>query len=277
MILRTICTRTTAAARLSSASARALAVAPRAFSSTPSPRSETTSQTPTPTALDSLPGNKIQIAGETIPESFLAAPLVPPTHGIPAAVLHLRSHHPDRLRIFLHFALHAANALDIPCTSPSHLPTKRTLITVPKSPFVHKSAQENFSESVHKRLVKVYDTDPLVVSRWVRYLQENALPGVALKVVRWERVGLGFGKELVEQAVGKKRAGAVASEVEEVKRLADEIVKREMEKVNAAGAAGDAGSPKTSAAGKEKKEPSEKKTSKPSPGRDSSKKPAKKP
>ncbi|KIO22528.1 hypothetical protein M407DRAFT_245119 [Tulasnella calospora MUT 4182] len=224
MILRTICTRTSLT-RLSSVGPRALAVGPRTFTSTPSTLQAN------PASLSSLSSRKIKVGDEEIPESFLAAPLVPPTHGIPTAVLHLRSHHVDRLRIFLHFALHAANALNISCTAPSHLPTKRTLITVPKSPFVHKSAQENFSESVHKRAVKIYDTDPLVLSQWLKYLQENALAGVALKVVKWERVGLGFGKELVKDAIGKKRASAVGVS-DRIKELADEIVEKEMKKAS---------------------------------------------
>ncbi|KAG8964959.1 mitochondrial 37S ribosomal protein rsm10 [Tulasnella sp. 425] len=232
-------------ARLSTVGPRALAVGPRTFASTPSALQAD------PTALSSFSSKKIKVGDEEIPESFLAAPLVPRTHGIPTAVLHLRSHHVDRLRIYLHFALHAANALNIPCTSPSHLPTKRTLITVPKSPFVHKSAQENFSESVHKRALKIYDTDPLVLSQWLKYLQENALPGVALKVVKWERAGLGFGKEMVKEALGKKRSSAVGM-TERIKELADEIVEKEMKKAAGAQGAEASASPDKTAAPKTK-------------------------
>ncbi|KAG8891182.1 mitochondrial 37S ribosomal protein rsm10, partial [Tulasnella sp. 403] len=116
-----------------------------------------------------------------IPYAFQEPPVRSPTHNIPVATLHLRSHHVDRLRLFLHFALHAAYAMNIPCTHPTYLPTKRSLITVVKSPFIFKKTQENFEEKVHKRLVKIYDTHPLVLSQWLQYLQANAMAGVGIK------------------------------------------------------------------------------------------------
>lgn len=116
---------------------------------------------------------------------------------------------------------------------------------------MHKSAQENFSESVHKRALKIYDTDPLVLSQWLKYLQENALPGVALKVVKWERAGLGFGKEMVKEALGKKRSSAVGM-TERIKELADEIVEKEMKKAAGTQGAGASASPDKTAAPKAK-------------------------
>ena len=68
--------------------------------------------------------------------------LVQPAHRFSTVLLHLRYPSPQNIRLLLHFALHTIN---IPCTHPSHLLTRRSLITVPKSSFMHKPAQENLS------------------------------------------------------------------------------------------------------------------------------------
>jgi len=40
---------------------------------------------------------------------------------------------------------------------PIPLPTEKSLVTVLKSPFVHKDAREQFESRVHKRLIDVID------------------------------------------------------------------------------------------------------------------------
>ncbi len=48
---------------------------------------------------------------------------------------------------------------------PIPLPTKRTVFTVPKSPFADKNAQEAFEIKVHKRLVEIVEpTDKTIDS-----------------------------------------------------------------------------------------------------------------
>jgi len=127
----------------------------------------------------------------------------------------------------LHFAMHAANALGIPCSAPATLPTRRSLITVLKSPFVHKSAQENFTESNHFRAIKAYDTHPLVFSQWLQYIEDNMLGGVVFKAVKWERESPGFGQKMKKDADALIRdSGGVDSQ--RVKDLANEIIEREM-------------------------------------------------
>ena len=119
--------------------------------------------------------------------------LHPRTHGIPVANIHFRSHHIPLIKLFTHFALHAASSLGIPASNVIPLPTQRSLWTVIKGPFAHKKSQENFERKVHKRAIKAWDADPEVVQRWVMYLRKNAMPGVGMKVTTWDRVPLGIG------------------------------------------------------------------------------------
>lgn len=149
----------------------------------------------------------------------------PRTHGIPAALIHLRSHHVSFLQLFTHFVTHTAAALAIPISKPVPLPTQRSLWTVVRGPFVHKKSQENFDRLTHKRVIKAWDTDPEVVERWVRYLERHALPGVGMRVVRWERAPVGVGKKVAETV----QAAMQGTKTEEkVKKLGEKIVKQEL-------------------------------------------------
>ena len=125
--------------------------------------------------------------------SVFAPLLHPRTHGIPVANIHFRSHHIPLLKLFTHFALHAASSLGIPASNVIPLPTQRSLWTVIRSPFAHKKSQENFERKVHKRAIKAWDADPEVVQRWVLYLRKNAMPGVGMKITTWDRIPLGIG------------------------------------------------------------------------------------
>ncbi|MBM3265269.1 MAG: 30S ribosomal protein S10 [candidate division Zixibacteria bacterium] len=46
---------------------------------------------------------------------------------------------------------------------PIPLPTKRTVYTVLRSPFVDKKSREQFETRVHKRLIDIYDSSPVTV------------------------------------------------------------------------------------------------------------------
>jgi small subunit ribosomal protein S10 len=48
-------------------------------------------------------------------------------------------------------------------SGPIPLPTKRTLITVLRSPHVDKKSREQFEISVHKRLIDIVNTTPQTV------------------------------------------------------------------------------------------------------------------
>jgi small subunit ribosomal protein S10 len=152
----------------------------------------------------------------------------PQTYGIPVASVHFRSHHIRLLEFFTHFASHAASSLGIPISRVARLPTQRTLWTVPRSPFAHKKAQENFDRRVHKRAIKAWDADPEVVDRWLMYLRKHALGGVGMRVTRWERLPVGYGATRLAH-IKQQMAGPAPQTVEEaVKALGEEIIVKEL-------------------------------------------------
>ncbi|KAI0328938.1 ribosomal protein S10 [Cubamyces sp. BRFM 1775] len=159
----------------------------------------------------------------------------PKTHGIPAATLHFRSHHPKLLDFFVHFAGHAAAALGVPISKPVHLPTQRRLWTVIRAPFIYKKSQENFERRTHKRMIKAWDANPEVVDMLVAYLEKHAAAGVGLRVVKWTRAPVGVGSKTVEAVLGSIRMDEQKLRAQKVKALGEQIVKEET--AAAAGAA----------------------------------------
>ena len=158
-------------------------------------------------------------------------PLVyhPQSHGIPAAILHFRSHHPKLLDLFTFLAIRTASALSIPVSRPVFLPTQRTLWTVPRGPFVHKKSQENFERRVHKRAVKAWDVHPELVGLWIGYLERYQVGGVGMRTVRWERAPVGFGRGRLDglrRQLGEMKGG---SDRGRVAALGEEIVRTEMQ------------------------------------------------
>jgi small subunit ribosomal protein S10 len=153
----------------------------------------------------------------------------PKTHGIPVALLHFRGFIPERMDLFMHFAAHAAAALEIPISKPVYLPSKRSLWTVPKGPFAHKKKQENFERIVHKRAIKAWDADSEVVDRWLKYIRLHAMGGVGLKVTRWERAPVGIGTQQLQGLKEAMRTGRSRTNAQKVRDLGAEIVKRELE------------------------------------------------
>ena len=126
------------------------------------------------------------VIGENFTEAEHAATLIhgrgiqtafhhPRTHDIPVANIQFRSHYPELLDLFTHFATHAASSLGIPVSRVVTLPT--TLWTVLRSPHVHKKNKENFERKVHERAIKAWDADADVVDRWCRYLRQHAWAG----------------------------------------------------------------------------------------------------
>ena len=150
----------------------------------------------------------------------------PRTYGVPVASIQFRSYNPEPIQLAAHFASHAASSLGIPLSGVVSLPTRRTLWTVPRGPFVHKKAQENFERRVHARAIKAFDADAEVVDRWVRYVEANSVPGVGMRVVRWHRLPVGVGRSHLQSVVGRMRLGRPTNK-EKVKELGDKIVEVE--------------------------------------------------
>ncbi|KAG9095229.1 mitochondrial 37S ribosomal protein rsm10 [Ceratobasidium sp. 392] len=191
---------------------------------------------PPPTKADTpRPSQTSKLHDPSIPPRSLLKPGIlntPHTH--PIALIHFRTYHPPTLELFLHFAYHAALSLNIPLSHPVRLPTQRSLFTVPKSPFIFKKAQENFEKKTHKRAVKVWNADKSVVDVWLRYLEEHMMPGIGMRVVRWEREELGFGERRLGEVVGALR-GDEKSVAEQVKLIGERIIREETEAAKKSG------------------------------------------
>ncbi|KAB5590630.1 37S ribosomal protein [Ceratobasidium theobromae] len=171
------------------------------------------------------------------PKSLLRPGVLDVKHTYPVALLHLRSYYHPNLEFFLHFAYHAALALNIPLSHPARLPTTRSLFTVPKAPFIFKKAQENFERKTHKRAVKVWDTHPDVLNIWLRYLEEHMMPGVGMRVVRWERCVVGIGEARLKEVGGVLRNASTVvgpSVGEQVRAIGEKIIQQETEAANKA-------------------------------------------
>jgi len=151
------------------------------------------------------------------------------------------------------FARRAAFAIGIPASGVAHLPTRTSLWTVPRSPFVHKKSQENFWRKTHSRAIKLYDANDQVVDRWLHFLRIHALPGVGQKAELYRYHELGVGEKLMDEAKALQRSSpqdestssdqaAVAdtsaqegsSAAERVKKIADGIVEKEMAREDSA-------------------------------------------
>ncbi|KIJ37568.1 hypothetical protein M422DRAFT_33667 [Sphaerobolus stellatus SS14] len=153
----------------------------------------------------------------------------PRKHGIPCAVLHFRSHHPRLLELFTYFATHTGSALGIPMSQPIHLPTQRSLWTVIKGPFAHKKSQENFDRKVYKRAIKAWDAHPAVIGYWAEYLREHQVPGVGLRVSRWERAPLGITSDAAFNEIREtSEKFRLATSRYQIVTLGDAIVKTEI-------------------------------------------------
>lgn len=180
---------------------------------------------PIPPGTDLSEFSEVEFASSLVHGRSINLPFFHPrTHDIPVANIQFRSHHPRLLDLFTHFATHAAYSLGIPVSRVICLPTKRTLWTVPRSPFVHKKSQENFERRVHKRAIKAWDADPEVVERWCKYLRHHALGGVGMRVTRWERMPLGIGATRLAHAVNGKED---LVDSKKIKALGDKIVMEE--------------------------------------------------
>ena len=167
------------------------------------------------------------------PQVDAVPPVVAPpqTHGIHVATVHFTSHNKNvfDLDFFADFAVRAAHALNIPTGGIAALPTRTSLWTVPRGPFVHKKSQENFWRRTHHRCVKVYDANDAVVDRWLQFLRIHEMPGIASKALIFRRYPLGIGKQL--QAGGEDPASTEMpgkSDQDVVREMAEELVRAQL-------------------------------------------------
>lgn len=53
--------------------------------------------------------------------------------------------------------------------------------------------------------MKAWDANPAVIDKWMIYLQRHSLAGVGMRIVKWERMGLGGGEGTLDEALEKGR------------------------------------------------------------------------
>ncbi|UZJ51881.1 hypothetical protein CBS101457_001201 [Exobasidium rhododendri] len=186
----------------------------------------------------------------SLPSPFEPALFHPRTHNHHVASLHFRAHGPGQtlqnLQFYCDFALRAGYALGIPLSGTVSLPTRTSLWTVPKGPFVHKKSQENFQRRVHKRLIKVWDADIEVVDRWLHFLRINCMEGVGMRAEIYRYFPLSIGSTLLAASTSQLRSlpegsaegddatlRASEADSDQVARLARAIIEEEVAKQDA--------------------------------------------
>ena len=186
------------------------------------------------------------------PSPFEPSRTHPRTHNHHVASLHLRAHGPgqtlENLQFFAEFALKSGYALGIPLSRPASLPTRTSLWTVPRGPFVHKKSQENFERRVHKRVIKVWDADISVVETWLQFLRAHGMDGVGMRAEVYRHLPLSVGASLLAASTSQLRSVAPGQEQgddatmrasepdsEKVTRLAKAIIDDEVAKQDAEG------------------------------------------
>ena len=130
-----------------------------------------------------------------LPRSVQAIYLKPlkrrPKYGLPACDLQLRSYSVRNLEFFTDFALRAAYYLYLPAAGPVPLPRMKERWTVPRSPFIHNSSQENFERITLRRLIQIQDGNTETVEIWLAFLRKHAYYGIGMKANVWGYEKLG--------------------------------------------------------------------------------------
>ncbi|QLQ80436.1 hypothetical protein HG537_0D04360 [Torulaspora globosa] len=134
-------------------------------------------------------------------EAVYHAPLkLPIEHGDLVADLQLRSYDNENLDFYSDFILRVGYYLGMPLTGPKPLPTRRERWTVIRSPFAHAKSKENFERHTHKRLIRVWDTNPEIVQIWLSYISKHAITGVGMKCNVYQRSGLSLEMDKFSEA-----------------------------------------------------------------------------
>lgn len=115
----------------------------------------------------------------------------------------------------MHFTTHLLASLNIPHSRPASLPTTTSLWTVPKSPFIHKKTQENYVRRTHRRAIKVWDAEKEVLDLAEELLKREMIPGVGMKVQRYDYKEVGWGRKMGRLGVQDR----LKRSLEEVKKL----------------------------------------------------------
>ncbi|KAI9140655.1 ribosomal protein S10 domain-containing protein, partial [Paraphysoderma sedebokerense] len=107
----------------------------------------------------------------------------------PICELHLLGYIPQQVEFYSQFSRQAATHLSLP-HSFYRLPRLIRRWTVLKSPFKYKKFQETFQRVTHRRCISIYNGNPDVVDKWIKYLNHNVPAGMGLKVVKYQYDGM---------------------------------------------------------------------------------------
>jgi len=155
-------------------------------------------------------------------ETFWMAPLKREAkYGVPSCDLQLRSYSIRNLEFFCDFALRAAYYLGLAASGPVPLPRMRERWTVPRSHFIFKKSQENFSRTTLRRLIQIKDGHPQAVQAWLAFLEKHAYYGIGMKANVWEFSSIDVAKEMDKsaEAIGKELDDKWADHMGHVKGL----------------------------------------------------------
>ncbi|KAK4448594.1 hypothetical protein QBC34DRAFT_449413 [Podospora aff. communis PSN243] len=120
-------------------------------------------------------------------QAFWLAPLKREAqYGVPSCDLQLRSYSIRNLEFFCDFALRAAYYLRLAASGPVPLPRMTEKWTVPRSHFIFKKSQENFTRTTLRRLIQIKDGHPETVQVWLAFLEKHAYYGIGMKANVWE-------------------------------------------------------------------------------------------
>ncbi|KAK9463319.1 mitochondrial 37S ribosomal protein uS10m [Lipomyces oligophaga] len=95
--------------------------------------------------------------------------------------LELRSYSVEGLEMFADFAVRAAFWVGLPASGPVMLPRKEELWTIPKGAFVHTKTKINYERVTHKRMIVIWDSDSMMVDKWLGFLRQHEYAGVSLR------------------------------------------------------------------------------------------------
>ncbi|KAJ2445921.1 mitochondrial 37S ribosomal protein rsm10 [Coemansia sp. RSA 2337] len=151
--------------------------------------------------------------------------ILPAPHGIQVCSVTFKSFQLHRLDFYMTFCRKAAASMRIPCTGTVCLPTVLRRWTVLKSPFVHKSAMEVFERRTHKRLLVIRDTDPEVLQKWLKYVNDNIPPGIGMRYKLTEYEPLDIGAQ-IENAITTGNPGTIDQEALSSSNYLESVVKR---------------------------------------------------
>ncbi|RKP40077.1 ribosomal protein S10 domain-containing protein, partial [Dimargaris cristalligena] len=101
--------------------------------------------------------------------------------GLVSCNLHFESFSDHRIEFYMDFIRKVAQTMKVSCSQTVGLPTHTQLWTVVKSPFVHKSAQENFARLRIKRMLQIKDTHPKTLEKFLAYVEDNLPAGVGMR------------------------------------------------------------------------------------------------